>query len=127
MKIGAQLIAAPLLTAVVALGGGGLYGVLSERAAEQQRAGMTEDLGHLKQLAAMQEKVSMTRGEVYRTLSLIASLDDAKIKAFRTDLAKQVKDVQQAVEALPAQSGNDTEVAKLAAAAVPLLQQYVAL
>jgi len=124
MKIGAQLIAAPLLTAVVALGGGGLYGVLSERAAEQQRAGMTEDLGHLKQLAAMQEKVSMTRGEVYRTLSLIASLDDAKIKAFRTDLAKQVKDVQQAVEALPAQSGNDAEVAKLAAAAVPLLQQY---
>ncbi len=124
MKIGAQLIAAPLLTAVVALGGGGLYGVLSERAAEHQRADMTEDLGHLKQLATMQEKVSLTRGEVYRTLSLIASLDDAKVKAFRADLARQIKDVQQAIEALPAQAEGDAEVARLAAAAVPLLQQY---
>ena len=124
MKIGAQLIAAPLLTAVVALCGGGLYGALSERAAEHQRADMTEDLGHLSALAAMQEKVSLTRGDVYRTLSLLASLDDAKVKAFRADLAKQVKDVQATMESLPGQSGNDTEVTTLVAAAVPMLQQY---
>jgi methyl-accepting chemotaxis protein len=124
MKIGAQLIAAPLLTAVVALSGGGLYGVLSERAAEGQRKDMAEDLVQLKQLASTQEKVSLTRGEVYRTLTLIASLDDAKVKAFRADLARQVKDVQQAVEALPTQDDNDPEITRLAAAAVPLLLQY---
>ena len=108
MKIGAQLIAAPLLTAVVALGGGGLYGVLSEHAAERERADLTGDLSDLKQLAATQEKLSLTRAEVYRVLTLIASLDDAKVKAFRADLARQVKDVQAGVEALPAQAEGET-------------------
>jgi methyl-accepting chemotaxis protein len=126
MKIGAQLMAAPLLTAVVALGGGGLYGVLSEHAAARQTQALTEDLGELKQMARTQELLSVTRGEIYRTLNLIASLDDAKVKAFRADLARQVKDVQAGLEALPAQADNDPEVTRLAAAAVPLLQQYAA-
>ena len=63
--------------------------------------------GNFKTLAKAQDQLVEVRAEVFRTLALIASMDEAKVKAVRADLAKQVQDVQQAVQALPAASAGD--------------------
>lgn len=80
----------------------------------------------LKTLAQSQEQLSSLRAEVFRTLALIASMEEDKVKAVRTDLARQVKAVQQVLEQVPAQNGNDAEVTQLVAAVLPPLQQYLA-
>jgi methyl-accepting chemotaxis protein len=56
---------------------------------------------------------------------MAASLDDAKMKAVRSDIATQVQAVQAVVAGMPAASGSDAELARLAAAAEPLLQRYL--
>ena len=80
----------------------------------------------LKRLAQSQEQLSSLRAEVFRTLALIASMEENKVKAVRADLARQVKAVQQVLEQVPAQNGNDAEVTQLVAAVLPPLQQYLA-
>lgn len=80
----------------------------------------------LKRLAQSQEQLSSLRAEVFRTLALIASMEENKVKAVRADLARQVKAVQQVLEQVPAQKGNDAEVTQLVAAVLPPLQQYLA-
>jgi len=124
MNFSAKFAIAPLLIAAVALGGGGLYAVLADRAAAQQQAKAQHEADEAKQMAEMQNDLTQVRAEVYRTLTLIASMDEPQVKAFRDDLAKQLKAAQQGLEAVPAQADGDAEVVKRVAAAVPLLQQY---
>ena len=54
MKIGPKLLAAPLLTAVVALASGALYGVLTQRDAAQIHHAVVRDAGQFKALAQAQ-------------------------------------------------------------------------
>ena len=126
MKIGTKLIAAPLLSAVVALTSGTLYGVFTQRAAVQDRAASARDTSQFTALAQAQEQVSQARAEVFRTLTIISSLDEDKVKRFRADLARQLQDVQRTVAALPAQVGDDAEISRLSAVALPQLVQYLA-
>ena len=125
MKLGHKLLIAPLLTAVVALGSGALYGVMSLRASGEAHAASANAMTNFKTLAKAQDQLVEVRAEVFRTLALIASMDDAKVKAVRADLARQVQDVQQAVQALPAASAGDAEVTRLAGAAVPAMAEYL--
>ena len=126
MKIGPKLLAAPLLTAVVALASGTLYGVLTQRDAAQNRDAMVRDASQFKALAHAQEQVSQARAEVFRTLTIISSLEDDKVKRFRADLAQQLQAVQRTVSALPAQSEDDADIRRLSAAVLPHLAQYLA-
>jgi methyl-accepting chemotaxis protein len=126
MKIGTQLLAAPLLTAAVALGSGALYGALSERAAGQAREAVAAERVQLVSLAHTQEQVALARGEVFRTLTIIASLDDKAVSAFRAELKRKVEALGRDLQSLAAQGGNDAEVTRLVAEATPLLQQYAA-
>jgi methyl-accepting chemotaxis protein len=126
MKIGAQLLAAPLLTAAVALGSGALYGVLSHRAAGEAREAVVAERTQLEALGQTQEQAALVRGEVFRTLTIIASLDDKAVTAFRADLKRQVEAIQGGVKALAGRAGGDAEVASLVEQALPLLQQYLA-
>jgi methyl-accepting chemotaxis protein len=126
MKIGPKLMAAPLLTAVVALASGGLYGTLTRQEARDISSANLQDLAQFKTLAQLQDQVTGLRAEVFRTLTIMASLDDAQVKAFRTQLAAQVGTLKQALEGLPAQAGDDAPIGQLTAEAVPLLQQWLA-
>jgi len=125
MKLGHKLLIAPLLTAVVALSSGALYGVMSLRATDEAHVANDKAMSNFKTLAKAQDQLVEVRAEVFRTLALIASMDEAKVKAVRADLAKQVQDVQQAVQALPAASAGDAEVTRLAGAAVPAMAEYL--
>ena len=125
MKLSLKLIAAPLLTAVVALGSGVLYGGLNHQDAAQAREAATQDLEHFKSLSHAQEQVAQVRAEVFRTLTIIASMEEDKVKAFRADLAQQLGGVQRLVQALAEEVGNDAEITQRSAAVVPQLQQYL--
>ena len=126
MKLSHKLIAAPLLTAVVALGSGALYGGLTYRDAAQAREAAAQDLDHFKTLSNAQEQVAQVRAEVFRTLTIIASLEDDKVKAFRADISKQLTGVQRLIQALAEEVGGDATIAQHSAAVAPQLQQYLA-
>ena len=126
MKLSLKLIAAPLLTAVVALGSGALYGGLTSRDAAQARAAAAQDLDHFKTLSNAQEQMAQVRAEVFRTLTIIASMEEDKVKAYRADLAKQLNGVAGLVQTLAAELGDDAEIKQHSAAAAPLFKQYLA-
>jgi len=124
MKIGTKLIAAPLFTAVVALVSGTLYAVFSQHEAARAQATSLANLDQFKTLAQVQDQVSRVHADVFRTLTIISSMDEAKVKAFRADLSSQLQGVQRVVQGLPEQSAGDAQITQHVATAVPLIQQY---
>jgi methyl-accepting chemotaxis protein len=124
MKLGFKLLGAPLLTTVVALASGALYGVLQHGETMQSRASDAAEFESYKAIAQAQEQLTQVRAEVFRTLTLIASMEDDQVKAVRADLARRVQGVKQVVTAMPARSGDDAEIVKLVSSAVPLFDQY---
>jgi methyl-accepting chemotaxis protein len=125
VKLGLKLLLAPLITAVVALAAGAVYGVLDWREAQQSRAADVVDVDNFKTVGHAQEQLAGVRAQVFRTLALMASLDDNAVKAARTELAQQVAGVQRVVAAMPGNTGNDAQVAELATAAAPLFERYL--
>jgi methyl-accepting chemotaxis protein len=93
MKLGIKLLAAPLLTAFVMLGAGQIDAVLSAGNAAAERTAERARLNDLKTVSGLQDQLSLAHARVYRTLTLIASLDDKKIKAVRTDLGQQLEGI----------------------------------
>src|SRR5688572_7125586 len=110
MKLGPKLLIAPLLTAAVALGAGSIYAVLDWRDGQAQRHATTADIENFKTVGQTQEQLAQVRGTVFRTLTIIASLDEAKVKAVRAELAQQMAGVKQVVQTMPGNTGNDAEV-----------------
>ncbi len=126
MKLSLKLIAAPLLTAAVALGSGALYGGLTYHDAEQAHQAAARDLEHFKTLSHAQEQVAQVRAEVFRTLTIIASMEEDKVKVFRADLGQQLGGVQRVVQTLAEAAGADADITRHSVAVVPQLQQYLA-
>ncbi len=124
MKLGLKLLLAPLITAVVALGAGATYGVLDWREGRAARAADAVDVDNFKTVGQAQEQLAGVRAHVFRTLALMASLDDNAVKAARSELAQQVAGVQRVVAAMPGNTGGDTAVTELAATAAPLFERY---
>jgi methyl-accepting chemotaxis protein len=125
MKLGPKLLLAPLMTAVVALGAGALYATLDWRQDQALRASNAAGLASVKATAQAAEQLVQVRAEAFRTLALIASMDEAQVKAKRAELAAQVQAVQRAFEAMPAQNDNDEAITQAVATATPLLAQYL--
>ena len=125
MKLGPKLLLAPLMTAVVALGAGALYATLDWRQDQALRASNATGLASVKATAQAAEQLVQVRAEAFRTLALIASMDEAQVKAKRAELAAQVQAVQRAFEAMPAQNDNDEAITQAVATATPLLAQYL--
>jgi methyl-accepting chemotaxis protein len=90
MKLGLKLLAAPLLTACVMLAAGQIDALLSAHDAADERAADQTRLQHLKIVSGLQDQLSLVHASVYRALTLVASLDDKKIKAVRADVAQRL-------------------------------------
>ncbi|KPF42194.1 hypothetical protein IP80_20980, partial [beta proteobacterium AAP65] len=125
MKLGPKLLLAPLVTAIVALGAGGLYAALDWRQGEALRQAGLTDIDNFKTVAQATEQLTQVRAEVFRTLALIASMSEAEVKAKRAELAQQVNGVQRVIEAMPANDGSDATLAEAVKTAAPLLQQFL--
>jgi len=90
MKLGLKLLAAPLLTACVMLAAGQIDALLSAHDAAAERAADQTRLHHLKIVSGLEDQLSLVHASVYRALTLVASLDDKKIRAVRADVAQRL-------------------------------------
>ncbi|MDM4767909.1 methyl-accepting chemotaxis protein [Pelomonas sp. SE-A7] len=99
MKLATKLLLAPVLTAVVALSAGLVNAVLIGREAGrmQTQAGVAQD--RYKTLASVQFQLGQVHVAAYRTVGLVASLDDAKVKSIRGELGNQLAGVKRTLEA----------------------------
>ncbi len=119
MKLGLKLLAAPLLTAVLVLLAGQINAVLMGQQTDKGLASSKAGLEAFKTIGAAQQQLAQAHTNVYRTVSIIGSLDEAKIKAIRADLTQQMNGVKRVVGAMSSDAG-DTE---LQAAVSQLTQQ----
>jgi methyl-accepting chemotaxis protein len=115
MKLGAKMLLAPALLTAVALVASLTYGVLDYREGQRVTAQTRADQAMLAAVAASREELAQVRGEVYRSLVLLASMDDKQIKAVRDDLIRRVKLVQQSLVALARSGPSDNELVQRAA------------
>ena len=119
MKLGMKLLAAPLLTAVVVLVSGQINAMLMGQETVKGQASAKAGLEDFKTIAAAQQQLAQAHTSVYRTVSVIGSMDEAKVKAVRVDLANQLAGIKRVVGAV-ASAGSD---AGLGSAVSDLTQQ----
>ncbi len=72
----------------------------------------------------MQQQLARLHAGVYRTLTVIGSLDDAKVKAVRADLKTQLDGAKQALAAVAAGGGADTALRQAVAQADTEIDKY---
>ena len=125
MKLGIKLLIAPLLVAAVALSAGGVYGVVDHREGARVAAASEADHATFKAVAQAREDLAQMRAEVYRTLVLLASLNDTQVKAARTDLATRAQAVAKPLETFAAAYAGDAEIPALLARAGTQLADYL--
>ncbi|MCW5636995.1 MAG: HAMP domain-containing protein [Rubrivivax sp.] len=123
MKLAQKLLLPPLVCAAVALGCGAIYGVTSHH--QQTEARELGDRGRARQqaLGRVRTQLVQMRGDVFRTLALMASMDDAAVAAARKALAAGVQEMQGTLAPLGAAA--DTQLREQLAAMAPLLADYL--
>ncbi len=126
MKLALKLLAAPLLTAVVVFGAGQVDSLVASRAATANRATFAAQLDDFRTLASAQEQVAQVHAGVYRTVALIGSLDEPKVKAYRADLAKQLAGVKRVAAGVAESRSGDEALAAGVAALGKQIDKYLA-
>jgi len=126
MKLALKLLAAPLLTAVVVFGAGQVDGLVASRAASANRATFAAQLEDFRTLASAQEQLAQVHAGVYRTVALIASLDEPKIKAYRADLARQLAGVKRVAASVAESHADDVALGEGVAALGKHIDKYLA-
>ena len=126
MKLGTKLLAAPLLTALVVLAAGEANTLMMGREAAANQAIFKGNLEQFRAITSVQEQMGQVHAGVYRTVTLIASLDEAKVKAARADLARQAGAVKRAIAAAVPDSDVDTELRESMARSDKQVDKYLA-
>ena len=83
MKLGLKLLAAPVLTAVVVFSMASVNTALMRTEATKNSEDVRSDLESFRTITSVQDQLGQIHAGVYRTVALIASLDEPKIKAAR--------------------------------------------
>jgi methyl-accepting chemotaxis protein len=125
MKLGSKLLMAPLLTALVALSAGEINAVMMSRAAVSSQDEVQQRMEHFKTLSSTQAQLGQVHAGVYRTVALMASLDEAKVKSMRADLATQLNGVQRTLTAGVEASGSDEQLRAAVSAADAETSKYL--
>jgi len=125
MKLGPKLLAAPLATALVVLAAGQLNSWLLVHEAGASRQAFHDRLGDFKTVASVQQQLGQVHASVYRTVALIGSTDDAKLKAFRSSLKTQLEGTKRTFGAIAAGDDTDTAVREAVARAAVQIDKYL--
>ena len=97
MKLGIKLLAAPIFTALVAIGFGKFSLMVSESDAQRTHIQVVNQLQDYKTLSQAQEQIARIHAGIYRNLGIIESLNDAKIKAIRSEAKAQLASVKNSI------------------------------
>jgi methyl-accepting chemotaxis protein len=124
MKLGTKLLAAPLLTAVVVLLVGQVNVFLMGRASDAALTSSKAGFENFKTVADAQQQIGQVHASVYRTVSIIGSMDEAKVKGFRADLAKQLDGVKRVVGGVADNAGADAELRNSVTTLGGLIDKY---
>ena len=112
MKLSQKLLIAPLATAVV------LFALSFASNRTLQASRLEADLqvaiviGTLGVFTGTQDQLGRLHASAYRTVSLAASLDDAKFKAVKTDIEQQTRAIAKAISQAAEAVGNDEAILK---------------
>ncbi len=115
MKLGAKMLVGPVLITVVAVCASLSYAWLDDQEGQRVTAALRLDEARFNAAASSREELAQVRGEVYRSLVLLASMDDDQVKAVRADLARRVKAVDQQLATLAQAHAADDESTQAAA------------
>jgi methyl-accepting chemotaxis protein len=124
MKLGMKLLAAPLLTAVAVLLTGQINTFLISQQADKGLASSQGSLEEFKAIASVQDQLGRVHASVYRIVSVIGSMDDAKIKAFRDDLVVQIGGIKKVSGSLLNRAGVDEELRKAVDEMIKQIDKY---
>ena len=94
MNLGSKLLAAPLLTALVVFAAGQVNGLMLARESSQANLDFQAHLEQFRTLASSQAQLGEVHGKAYRTIALMASLDEPKVVSLRKDIAQQLDGVK---------------------------------
>ncbi|MFN3303217.1 MAG: methyl-accepting chemotaxis protein [Roseateles sp.] len=112
------------LAVVLAIGlGGNMYSLREVVAANQ--AGQQRNEVFMT-MVSVQTQIGEMHGGVFRTIALMASLDEPRVKALREQLRQQVEGLARTLDALTGMPGTPAETEALVKAAQPLLKAYLA-
>ena len=98
MKLGHKLILAPVITAAVVLATSQLNVFLSGRAAQATDVRHAHDMDQLQSLSDVQAQVGQMHVEVYRLMTIIGSVDEARTVAVRKAMADQSQGIQRVLQ-----------------------------
>jgi methyl-accepting chemotaxis protein len=125
MKLAWRVLCVPLLAASVALGAGAVHGVPMLDASATSRQGFTTDAEDYKTTLAVQEKLGLVHGSVYRTLALLDSMDDKATQAFLAEVTAQLADAKKQVAGIVTHAEGDQALTAAVNGAAPLLDKYL--
>ncbi len=111
MKLGFKLLAGPLVTAVVVILAGQLGNWFQNSQSDLGLSASRASLDDFKTMANAQQQMAEVNAGVYRTVALMASLDEAAVKAARADITRQLDGVKRVIESL-VQNGEMDEKAQ---------------
>ncbi|MEJ6006074.1 methyl-accepting chemotaxis protein [Paucibacter sp. AS339] len=100
MKLAWKLLAAPALTALVVFTTGEVNALIQSQTANANRVALEAQLDDFRTLSSAQEQLAQIHTAVYRTLTLVASLDDGQVKKIRSDMAREVDGVKRVAAAV---------------------------
>jgi methyl-accepting chemotaxis protein len=124
MKLGPKLLAAPLATALVLLAAGQAGNWVTLHESGVTRAAFQQQLADFKAVAEVQQHLARLHAGVYRTLTVIGSLDDAKVKAVRADLKTELAGAEKTLAAVAAGGGGDAALQKAVVQAGTEIDKY---
>jgi methyl-accepting chemotaxis protein len=125
MKLRSKLLAAPLATAIVALGAAGANGWLLQSGIDQERLSTARDIEDYKTLGSAHAQLGVVQAAVYRTLAILDSLDDAQAKAFTGGIRQQVDAMKRSLTSLAQGGRSDPELQRLLAGLLPQTDTYL--
>ena len=112
MKLGFKLLAGPLVTAVVVILAGQLGNWFQNSQSDLGLSASRASLDDFKTMANAQQQMAEVNAGVDRTVALMASLDEAAVKAARADITRQLDGVKRVIESL-VQNGEMDEKASV--------------
>jgi len=124
MNLGAKLLVSPLLTAAMVLSIATVNTVLQSRTATQNNVAFKSDVESFRTVTSVQDQFATVHANVYKTVALIGSLDDAKIKAFRASLTSQLDGMKRTLGNMAEAGGAGSEFATGMAALSQQLDKY---
>jgi methyl-accepting chemotaxis protein len=125
MKLGTKLLLPSIVTALVALAGGVLNGVVAQREAGRNAEAYGAGLDQLRTITSAQEQMGQMHAGVYRTLTLIGSMDEAAVKKMRDELPRQGQGIARVATTVAEQHGDNAELQAGAGQVAKDLAAYV--